>query len=94
MYLKKEPEKPKVVLFTSHKEIPRLYEDLWRRFHLHMCFSIVFAPGEQFMAKFGVEALPTVFKIRRAGEAPVRYEGQISPKGVSDFLKDFADQVR
>jgi len=94
MYLSKEPEKPKVVLLTSHREIPRLYEDLWRRFHLHMAFAIVFTPEEEFMARLGATNLPALFKIRKQGEGPVQYEGQINPKGVSDFLKDFATEVR
>jgi len=94
MYLKKEPEKPKVILFTGHKEIPRLYEDLWRRFHLNMCFCIMFEPDDDIKSKYGVDQLPTLFKVRRNGAPMQKYEGQINPKGVCDFLKNFADEVR
>ena len=46
------------------------------------------------MAKFGAKTLPALFKIKCFGAQPVPYEGQINPRGVSDFLKDFATEVR
>jgi len=46
------------------------------------------------MTRFGVTTLPTLFKVRSLGSEPERYTGQIQPKGVCDFLKNFADTIR
>jgi len=94
MYFSKEPQKPKVLLFTAHKDTPPLYEDLWKRFRMNMCFGIVFEPEQEMLDRFGVTDLPALFKVRAEDATPVKYESQINVKGVTEFLADYADRIR
>eukprot|EP00658_Telonema_sp_P-2_P023643 TRINITY_DN19478_c0_g1_i6.p1 TRINITY_DN19478_c0_g1~~TRINITY_DN19478_c0_g1_i6.p1 ORF type:complete len:893 (-),score=312.29 TRINITY_DN19478_c0_g1_i6:242-2920(-) len=88
VFLDREKRKPHIILFTSHNDIPRLYEDLWRKFHFYMCFAIIIAPEQELMTRFQVGGLP---KLLASTDGHVtNYEGQITAKGVFDFLNGFA----
>jgi len=99
LYLAKEPNTPKVLLFTTLKETPKLYMDLFRRFY-YLSFAIVHdsTPAEEdskkLKARFGVEKLPCLFKIVDAMSAPVAYpkHATLEPSSICKFLlEDFVD---
>ena len=92
VFLDREKRKPHVILFTSHNDIPRLYEDLWRKFHFYMCFAIIITPEEELLERFQVTNLPKL--LTSTDGALVNYEGQITAKGVFDFLNGFATTSR
>merc|ERR1711998_121205 len=78
VFLDRERHKPHIILFTSHNDVPRLYEDLWRKFHFYMCFAIIIHPEEQLMTRFNVTSLPRLL-VDMDG-AIIYYEDQISAK--------------
>jgi len=92
VFLDREKHKPHVILFTSHDTVPRLYEDLWRKFHFYMCFAIIIAPEEELKTRFSVTECPRLLT-STDGEI-VYFEEEISAKGVFEFLSTFASAQR
>eukprot|EP00658_Telonema_sp_P-2_P025387 TRINITY_DN20220_c0_g1_i2.p1 TRINITY_DN20220_c0_g1~~TRINITY_DN20220_c0_g1_i2.p1 ORF type:complete len:865 (+),score=228.79 TRINITY_DN20220_c0_g1_i2:207-2801(+) len=96
LFLHRNPSTLKCLLFTSHRQTPTLYKNLWKRFggSGQIAFGIVFSPEDEVMAKFGIvdapgPMIPPVLLVFQA-MAYQTYRGPLNETAIGEFFKDMS----
>jgi len=96
-FIKDNPSKAKVLLFTEQKDVPSIYKALSYNFDKTLFFGIVRSSESNLQKKYKVKKFPAIILVN-PGDKPRTYEGDINYYGISNFINvyseifDFGDQ--
>merc|ERR1712166_262299 len=90
LFLHRDNKTVKCVLFTSHRNVPKLYTQLWQQHQNKVCFGIVVSPQQDVMDKFGIVDAPgpmiAPVLLTFQGAAFQLYHGALDKPSIGDFL--------
>lgn len=89
-FIKDNPGKPKVLLFTESKDVPILYKALSYNFDKTLFFGIVRSSESSLAKKYKVKDFPTLFLVK-PGEKPRQYDGKLNYYGISNFINVYSE---
>ena len=75
-FLASLPGVPKVILFSSHENIPPLYDHLFRTFQEGLLFGLVPSGNTKLQKEYGVESLPSLQVVTHELPRPIKFQGQ------------------
>ena len=96
-FIKDNPSKAKVLLFTEKKDIPTIYKALSYNFDKTLFFGIVRSSETSLQKKYKATKFPSIYLVN-PGDKPRKYDGEINYYGIANFINvyseifDFGDQ--
>jgi len=88
-FFAKEPELPKVLLFSTKKETTPLYKALAIDYHYQLNLAEVRDTEKALVEKYGVDKFPTLLVVKGSEES-IKYTGELKHDALFSFLKKHA----
>lgn len=90
-FASEEPEKNKVLLFTSRKSTPPVLKALSKEFKGRLIIGEVRQTSKGLIEKFGISSFPTVLVVTDpSGYKGIKYEGEFKKDHLYRFLREYA----
>jgi protein disulfide-isomerase A6 len=91
-WLARDPQVPKVLLFTDKTSTATLYKSLAIDFHHRLAMGEVRKTQKALVDRYEITKFPTLVVIPPEGKKPVKYEGPIQYEPLIKFLLPFATE--
>jgi hypothetical protein len=89
-FIKDNPAKAKVLLFTESKDTPTIYKALSYNFGKTLFFGIVRSSESGLAKKYKVKNYPSIFLVK-PGDAPRKFEGDMKYYDISTFINVYSE---
>jgi hypothetical protein len=91
-FLKDQPDKPKVLLFTDKKGIPVIFKGMSSHFDKTLIFGLIRNTETALLSKYKVKTFPAIIMLKEGELRPIKYDGkEFTYQAVFDFINIYSE---